>query len=151
MSPLRNGVVASTADALPVIDGGAKVIRFRARDAASSQSAAARACAPGVESEVIRFRPRRAAARHEFAPGSWDAMDDSPVADLRKYEHAVEDDDDYRRRMRVNVLAAVVLVGLMVAGDWIVSALAATTRESQNCYRPGASNCAATYMPRQHG
>jgi hypothetical protein len=144
MSPLRTGVAEPTTHALPLIDDGTKVIRFRSRAAASSRRAAAWGCGPTGESEVIRFRPRGTAPGRELALGSWD------VDDLRKYEYPREGDDDYRRRMVVNVFAAAVLVVLMITGDWIVSTLA-MTRDSQDCYRPGASNCAAIYMPRRHG
>ena len=147
MSPLRTGMVAPTTDALSLIDGGTKVIRFCSRGAAFSRKAAAQGCSPAGESEVIRFRPRGTGPGRELGLGSWDAMDGSPVADLRKYEYAREGDDDYRRRMIVNVFAAAVLVVLMITGDWIVSTLATTTRDSQDCYRPGASDCGAIYIP----
>src|SRR3972149_5107807 len=68
---------------------------------------------------VLRFRARRAAP----APrGSIAAPhDDLPVADPGKY--AGGGDDDYRHRMRMNVLAAVVLALLIGGGGWLVGTL----------------------------
>jgi hypothetical protein len=83
------------------------------------------------DGNVIRFRPRGAAPRREWGLGSSDMMDDSPVKDLREYESAPESDDDYRYRMRVNLLAGIVVIILIVAGSWVLDALAKSTRESQ--------------------
>ena len=83
------------------------------------------------DGNVIRFRPRGAAPRRELGLGSSDMMDDSPVKDLREYESAPESDDDYRYRMRVNLLAGIVVIILIVAGSWVLDALAKSTRESQ--------------------
>jgi len=86
-------------------------------------------------------------SRQESRSGSWDAIDDSPVPDLRKYESALEGDEEYHQRMVTNFLATVVVIVLMVGGGWVVSTLVMTTREGGDCYRSGASTCAAVYMP----
>ena len=83
------------------------------------------------DGNVIRFRPRGAAPRRELGLGSCDMMDDSPVKDLRQYESAPESEDDYRYRMRVNFFVALVVITLIVAGSWVLDALAKSTRESQ--------------------
>jgi hypothetical protein len=75
------------------------------------------------DGNVIRFRPRSTPPRCELSLASFDMTSDSPVADLRKYEHATESDDDYRHRMRVNCLAAVVVIVLTVAGSWMVDTI----------------------------
>jgi hypothetical protein len=49
--------------------------------------------------------------------------------------------------MWVNFLSAVVIFTLMITGGWVVNGLVKTTRASQDCYRPGASDCRAIYIP----
>ena len=83
------------------------------------------------DGNVLRFRPRSVAPRRELGLGSCDMMDDSPVKDLREYEGAPESDDDYRYRMRVNFFAALVVITLIVAGSWVLDALAKSTRQNQ--------------------
>jgi hypothetical protein len=85
----------------------------------------------GGAANVICFRPRGAASRRKVALRSCDMMDDSPVKDLREYESAPESGDDYRYRMRVNFFAALVVITLIVAGSWVLDALANSTRQSQ--------------------
>jgi hypothetical protein len=132
-------------------DGDGKIIRFRLRDAGATRKAALRSRDTTGESKVVRFRPRGIASGRGSGLGSSDAMYDSPVVDLRRYESAPAGDDDYRHRMLTNFLATIVLVVLMVAGDWTLSALVTMTREGQDCCRPGASNCGAIYMPGHRG
>ena len=84
------------------------------------------------DGNVLRFRPRSVAPRRELGLGSCDMMDDSPVKDLREYESAPESEDDYRYRMRVNFFAALVVITLIVAGSWVLDALAKSTRQSQS-------------------
>ena len=82
------------------------------------------------DANVICFRPRGAARRRKLGLGRCDNTDDPPVKDLQAYESAPESDDDYRDRMRVNLLAAIVVIMLIVAGSWVLDALAKSTRES---------------------
>lgn len=83
------------------------------------------------DENVICFRPRGAVPRWELGLGRCDAMRDSPVRDLHEYESVPESDDDYRYRMGVNLLAALVVTMLIVGGSWVVDALLNATREGQ--------------------
>ena len=69
---------------------------------------------------VIRFRPRSTAPRHELGVGGCGTRGDSAIVDLRKYEYGPKSDDDYRHRMLVNLLATIVVIVLMVTGGWLV-------------------------------
>jgi hypothetical protein len=90
------------------------------------------------------------APRLEPGQGTGGTTGNSPVEDLCKYDTR-ESDEDYRHRMLVNLLAAIVIVVLMLTASWVVDTLA-RTRDSQSCYRPAPINCAAGYAPsRQHG
>ena len=120
--------------------------------AASSRKAALLSCDTTGEPEVIPFRPRGITSPRALGLRNWDEMYDSSVDDLRKYESAPDGDDDYRQRMVTNFLATAVVIVLMITGGWVLSTLVASTRDGQDCFRPGRSNCAAIYMPnRQHG
>jgi hypothetical protein len=55
-------------------------------------------------------------------------MGDTPVADLERYERGSQGEDDYRNRMLINLLAAVIVVALIIAGCWIVETIAQTGR-----------------------
>jgi hypothetical protein len=80
---------------------------------------------------VISFRPRGADSQRALGLGGYVTMDDSPVKGLQAYESASESDDDYRYRMRVNLLAAIVVITLIATGSWVLNALANATQESQ--------------------
>jgi len=95
----------------------------------------------GDEGRVVRFRPRGA------APWRWplptrqkrDWTDD----DLAKYEQP-ETEEDYRHRMKMNMLGLAVTIVLMVVGAWLVVTLA-EIQKNQDCYLSGRRNC--TPMP----
>jgi hypothetical protein len=76
------------------------------------------------DSRIVRFRPRL-----RGVDGRWPARvneskpDDSPVADLAKFE-GPESDDDYRHRMFMNAIALVFTTFLIVAGVWLASMMA---------------------------
>jgi hypothetical protein len=95
---------------------------------------------------VIRFRPRPGTLRrsHEFR--SRNAPDPSPVPDIDGFEYAPESDEDYRTRMRVNLVAAVFLVLLMSIGDWVINAML-EARQAQNCFLHEPGHCAPSYIP----
>ena len=80
----------------------------------------------GTDSHVIRFRSR-AGASHRSQRGkastAYSGSDDSPVADLSKYE-CPQGEDDYRHRMVVNAAALVFVSLLSLAGFWLVNAIA---------------------------
>ncbi len=90
------------------------------------------------EGRVIPFRPRRQ------APQGWRwplrPARHSPVKDLSKYEEGGAE-DDYRHRMKMNVLGLAVIVLLMATGAWLVTTLA-EIRKNQDCYLSGQRNCA---------
>jgi hypothetical protein len=97
--------------------------------------------------KVIRLYAHGGSLRREPRRATWDTTGDSPVEGLERYECGPESEEDYRYRMLINVLAVVVLIVLVVTGSWILETLVNTTREGHDCYRPGARNCAANYMP----
>ena len=91
---------------------------------------------------IIRFRPRGAAPWRWPLPlsrhGKW------PGEDFAKYEQA-ETEDDYRHRMKMNMLGLIVTIVLMSAGAWLVITLA-EIQKNQDCYLSGRRNC----MPIPH-
>jgi hypothetical protein len=68
-----------------------------------------------------------------------------PVPDLAKFERT-NTGDDYRHRMIVNVLGFLVVIGLVVAGLWLVDKIAEVRRQ-QDCYLMGQRNCAPIEVP----
>jgi len=59
------------------------------------------------------------------------------VADLAG---APESEDEYRQRIRANLLAAAVLVVLVGAGIWLANAMVATEK-AHGCYSSGEHTC----------
>jgi hypothetical protein len=99
------------------------------------------------ENEEARIIPFRRPGR---LPTGWTSPDDaagdaSPVGDLAKFEQD-EPADDYRQRMRMNVVGLVVTIALMVAGIWLVATLAQMQR-NQDCFLSGRRNCAPIENP----
>jgi hypothetical protein len=86
----------------------------------------------GEEHRVLNFRRRDG---NDAAPGPGS----SPVADLGKYERG-GNEDDYRHRMIVNVVALFFIVGLIGAGIWIADTMAAM-RKNQDCVLSGRRGC----------
>ncbi len=66
------------------------------------------------DGRVIRFRARRR---------GWKPV--SPVPDLSKFERG-ESEDDYRHRMRMNVLGFAAAAVLVLTGLWLVSMMVDT-------------------------
>jgi hypothetical protein len=83
------------------------------------------------DGNVICLHPRGAVPRPKLGLERCGATGDSPVKDLHAYESTPESDDDYRYRMRVNLLAAIVVITLIATGSWVLNALANATQESQ--------------------
>ena len=52
-----------------------------------------------------------------------------------------EEEDDYRHRMKMNVLGALVTVLLVISGVWIVDSMAEIAK-LQDCVLAGGRNCA---------
>ena len=97
---------------------------------------------------VVPFRPRGRSS------AGWDWPDikrgSSPVDDLAKYEQD-ETEDDYRHRMKMNVLGLLVTVVLMVAGMWLIATLA-EMQKNQDCYLSGRRTCMPIdFRPTEHG
>jgi hypothetical protein len=98
---------------------------------------------------VIPFRPRGA------APGGWRWPSPQsqhpkwPTDDLAKYEHA-ETEDDYRHRMKMNMLGLIVTIVLMSAGAWLVVTFA-EIQKNQDCYLSGRRNCMPIPYETQRG
>ena len=92
---------------------------------------------------VLPFRPR--------APRSWNAQlrlrDQmrSPVDDLSKYSRG-PDEDNYRHRMIMNLLAFLVLALIVMCGIWLTNTMA-QLRHDQDCVLTGRTNCAPIPAP----
>jgi hypothetical protein len=101
-----------------------------------------RSVPPDNDRRVIPFRPR-GDQRWRWLPRH--PRPDLPTDDLAKYERA-ETEDDYRHRMRMNLLALVVTILLVVAGIWIADTIA-EMRKSQDCFLSGRRNCTPINAP----
>ena len=92
---------------------------------------------------ILPFRPR--------APRSWNAQlrlrDQmrSPVDDLSKYSRG-PDEDNYRHRMMMNLLAFLVLALIVLCGIWLTNTMAQLRRD-QDCVLTGRTNCAPIQVP----
>jgi hypothetical protein len=78
------------------------------------------------EDRVVRFRPRMSVLRgfrRWKSPIKESVTDDSPVADLAKYE-SPESADDYRHRMFINAIVLVFTAILILAGVWLTNMMA---------------------------
>jgi hypothetical protein len=97
------------------------------------------------DSRVIRFRPRGASPSGWRWPLQRAQPDETPVADLTKYERA-QGEDDYRHRMTMNALALVVTSVLVVSGLWLAVSIA-DMRKKQDCFLQGGRNCNQITIP----
>lgn len=88
---------------------------------------------------VVRFTPRTA-LRRPVAP-----QEPSPIGDIGQYARA-GDEDDYRHRMTMNVLAFVICLLLAAAGIWLANRLA-EMRRTQDCVLSGRLSCTQVDMP----
>lgn len=116
---------------------------------------------PEERGRILQFAPRPAAkpaaakARERktsaFANLSRDAdltRDYRPpaVRGLEKYSRESGDQDDFSHRMKMNALAAVVLLVLIGGGMWIVDVMT-QMRQNQDCVLSGRRNCTAIAQP----
>jgi hypothetical protein len=95
----------------------------------------------GNNGRVLRFRPRGGAPgglRWPRPPAHW--ADDN----LARFERP-ETPDDYRHRMKMNVLGLVITIVLMGVGAWLATTLA-EIQKNQDCFLSGRRNC----MPIPH-
>jgi hypothetical protein len=98
-------------------------------------------------STVIRFRLRGSVFWRESGLRGEASTDESLVPSVEKYEYPHENDTNYRHRMLVNALAAVVTAFLIVTGVWAMSTLLETTQDTHHCLSRSISGCAAYYVP----
>ena len=96
---------------------------------------------------VIRFRPRGVAPWRWPLPRSQPST--GPDDDLSKYEKP-ETADDYRHRMKMNMLGLIVTIVLMSAGAWLFATLA-EIQKNQDCYLSGRRNCMSIPHETQRG
>ena len=69
------------------------------------------------------------------------------MAELHFFARNVgESEDDYRHRMKMNLLALVVTILLVVSGVWIAETIA-EMRKIQDCFLAGGRNCAPIAVP----
>ena len=101
----------------PLLDANHEVVHLRARGAAPGRE-------PGL--------------RGRTAPGGGALFDD-----IDKYERIADSEEDYRDRMRANLLAAILTAMLLMTGAWLADELA---EAGQNCYPPDGG-CEATGVP----
>jgi hypothetical protein len=101
---------------------------------------------PSKEEEkgrILAFRPR--------ASRSWNAklrlrdQPRSPVNDLSKYSRGPEE-DDFRHRMAMNLLAFALLSLIVVCGVWLTNNINKKTRDL-DCVLVGRTNCAPIPAP----
>ena len=85
------------------------------------------------EHQVLPFR-RRELLRKPPEPRS-----EAPAPELAKYEGS-EAEDNYPRRMLVNVAGLGVTIALSIAGAWLVVHIA-DLRKNQDCVLSGRRNC----------
>jgi hypothetical protein len=100
---------------------------------------------PEESGRVVPFRPRAALRGGWRVPARQAAHDDSPVADLAKFERP-ETEDDYRHRMKMNGLALIVTCVLIVTGLWLAETMA-EMKKIQDCVMSGRQNCVKIDAP----
>jgi hypothetical protein len=90
---------------------------------------------------MVTFRPRSATASRSRVSRNEPSAEAhaTDVADLQKYQGGREE-DDYRHRMVVNVLALAFCVMLAGAGVWLVNEIAEAKRV-QDCVLSGRAGC----------
>jgi len=91
-----------------------------------------------LKGRVLRFRLRGSTRPAPMPPPS-------PVEDLGKFER-VDEPDDFRHRMKMNGLAIVATVVLIMIGIWIADTMA-QMRKKQDCVLTGRSTCAPVNVP----
>jgi len=97
------------------------------------------------DGRVVPFRPRATGRGGWRWPLRGSQHGVEPVGDLAKFERT-ESEDDYRHRMKMNALALIVTIILVIAGVWLVGKLA-QMRTDQDCYLSGRRNCTPINAP----
>ena len=85
------------------------------------------------EHQVLPFR------RRELLRKPPEPRPEAPAPELAKYEGS-EAEDNYPRRMLVNVAGLAVTIALSIAGAWLVVHIA-DLRNNQACVLSGRRNC----------
>ena len=100
---------------------------------------------------VVTFRPRSSGPLQNRVSGdeSLAEFNTTAVADLKKHQRAREE-EDYRHRMVVNVLALAFCIVLAIAGVWLVNAIAEMKR-IQDCVLSGRAGCIPLDIPLHRG
>lgn len=108
-----------------------------------------RAEADGLQhsAQVLPFRLRPPAGERPSSGAPQHPLDDDSDGfdDLARYEEDHEE-DDYRHRMLMNVIAVVVVTLLVGAGVWIADTIAEMEKD-QDCVMQGRQNCAPIEIP----
>jgi hypothetical protein len=94
--------------------------------------------------KIISFSPRSAAPPRKLGP-PWTST--SPAAENKEAENARESDEDYRHRMKMNGLSAIVVVVLLVFGEWTLNGFVNSERQAHGCFRASGSECGTIYVP----
>lgn len=79
-------------------------------------------------------------------PAANTASDSSPVRDVSQYERDGDEPDDYRHRMKMNAITAVLLAVLVGGGIWLIDTMA-QMRKNQDCVLSGRRDCAPISVP----
>jgi hypothetical protein len=97
--------------------------------------------------QVLRFRPRRRSGGRlpSGAASGPNDRESEPLDDLAQYAHE-DDNDNYRHRMLMNVIALAVVAMLVGVGVWIADTIAELGSD-QDCVMQGRQNCAPIEVP----
>jgi len=99
---------------------------------------------PDDDGRVIPFRPRGAVRGWRWPVRSL-PRGDTPVSDLAEFERT-EREDDYRHRMKMNVLGLLVTILLIVIGVWLANKMS-ELQKNQDCIFSGRRNCMQIVVP----
>lgn len=86
---------------------------------------------PEHGARVLRFRRGQALPRRPAA---------GPVPDMTEFHDRGQEADDYRHRMIVNLLAFILVIGLIATGLWLAESMA-RMRKNQDCVLSGRRGC----------
>jgi hypothetical protein len=116
----------------PLADGESKVIRSSSHGAANHRGSGLRRWDTTDQSNVIPFRSRDAASRRELTQWILGLPGEPMVEEIGIHECTPENDNDYRHRVLVNILATGVLIVLMTTGYWTVNTMVKSPPDSES-------------------
>jgi hypothetical protein len=99
--------------------------------------------APQGSGQILQFQLRRRVAVQP--PSGATGSSTETFDDLAQYEEEGAH-IDYRRRMLMNVIAAMIVAALVGVGVWIADTIA-DMEKTQDCLMQGRQNCAPITMP----